>query len=452
MEKQVVETKDAKDQDKDKAPATLDKKPAAVDIKVIEPSPRKKPASSQGDEEEEVQPKDYSMLSASHNLHTSMELPMGSRCESGWFELKAKGKLPDKRSYHSAVIYDGNLYAYGGEDIKEGKYNDFWKLNLDEFIGCEEHDLDDQEIEDVERDGKLQWRLVQTNGDSPGPLAHHKACVHNQCIYIFGGIDNHGESNPHFYSLDMNTFKWTKEESQGEMPPARDDHSLSLDCDDLYVFGGFVEGRRQNDLYVYNFDSKKWTCLFENKPYYDIEPSKEFPCPRSGQACAAYEGKVYVFGGRNDYNDMLGDTWEFDTKTKKWEEMGGDNHPIGRSSHTLTVENNRMILFGGIVDITKEINELHQFDFMKKEWNGIDDDVAHRDGIERSPSPRKTGRGDYEFNAISKLEETNNMTMTSNKKRSPNKSGRDRNFFLPKEIPKQKKGKGNLKKKRDQYD
>jgi hypothetical protein len=51
-------------------------------------------------------------------------MPCGSVCQSGWYELKAKGKLPDKWSYHSAVIYDGKLFIYGGEDIKEGKYSD----------------------------------------------------------------------------------------------------------------------------------------------------------------------------------------------------------------------------------------------------------------------------------------------------------------------------------------
>jgi len=51
-------------------------------------------------------------------------MPFGAECSSGWFELKVKGKLPDKRSYHSSVIYDGKMFIYGGEDIKEGKYSD----------------------------------------------------------------------------------------------------------------------------------------------------------------------------------------------------------------------------------------------------------------------------------------------------------------------------------------
>lgn len=150
-----------------------------------------------------------------------------------------------------------------------------------------------------------------------------------------------------------------------------------------------MEGVRSNDLFKLNFASSTWTCLSENEEVEDIDNAK-VPCPRSGQAIGAQNGKVYVFGGRNDYNEMLDDTWEFDTASKKWTKIESDNHPIGRSCHTLTVDNtNRMILFGGIVDITKEINELHQFNFAKRDWEDIDDDIPHADGIERSPSPRK---------------------------------------------------------------
>ena len=229
---------------------------------------------------------------------------------------------------------------------------------------------------------------MTTHGDSPGPLAHHKACVYNQCMYIFGGINGHDENVDSFYSLDMNSFKWSKFEAEGQ-PEARDDHSVSHDGDDLYLFGGFVNGVRHNDLYKLNFATNEWTLLSEHREVEDSEKTTH-PCPRSGQAIGAQNGKVYVFGGRNDYNEMLDDTWEFDIASKRWTLIESDNHPIGRSCHTLTVDNaSRMILFGGIVDITKEINELHQFNFSKRDWEDIDDDIPHADGIERSPSPRK---------------------------------------------------------------
>jgi hypothetical protein len=30
-------------------------------------------------------------------------------------------------------------------------------------------------------------------------------------------------------------------------------------------------------------------------------------------------GKLFMFGGRNDYNDKLNDTWQFDISSKTWD-------------------------------------------------------------------------------------------------------------------------------------
>lgn len=161
-----------------------------------------------------------------------------------------------------------------------------------------------------------------------------------------------------------------------------------MDGDDLYIFGGFVDGVRGNDLHVYNFPSKTWKCLFDIHPYEEIEPSKEFPVPRSGQAMGVSGGKVVVFGGRNDFNDMLDDTWQFDIASKSWTLLDCDPNPVGRANHSLTVDGSRMVLFGGIVEITKEINELHQFDFGSSSWSSIDDESSEGNEADRSPSPQ----------------------------------------------------------------
>lgn len=111
----------------------------------------------------------------------------------------------------------------------------------------------------------------------------------------------------------------------------------------------------------------------------------------------------------------------------------GLNHPVGWSSHTLTNDGTWLILFGGIVDITKEINELHQFDCNNKTWSVIDDNIEHEEGVEFSPSPARW----RELAPVEKThDDSKNMTTMSSPGRSPNKSGWDRNFYLPKEIPK----------------
>lgn len=101
-------------------------------------------------------------------------------------------------------------------------------------------------------------------------------------MYVIGGVNSKGENNQNFYQLDMNSYKWTKKEATGTVPAPWDDHSICVDGDHLYLFGGFVSGVWKNDLYVYSFASNKWEMLFDNHPYHEIEESKEFPVPWSG--------------------------------------------------------------------------------------------------------------------------------------------------------------------------
>lgn len=61
-------------------------------------------------------------------------------------------------------------------------------------------------------------------------------------MYVLGGVNSNGENNSHLFQLDMNTFKWMKKEPTGQIPAGRDDFGMTLDGDNLYLFGGFVSG------------------------------------------------------------------------------------------------------------------------------------------------------------------------------------------------------------------
>ena len=240
-----------------------------------------------------------------------------------------------------------------------------------------------------------------------------------------------------------------------------------MTCSDkaLFVFGGFVKGKRMNDLYQYQHESKTWERLWEFQEVDEFssqEKQHECPCPRSGQAMVHSNNKLYVFGGRNDFNDKLNDTWEFDVGSKKWTLINCDKAPIGRSSHALEVVSNKIILFGGIVDITKEINEIEQFDLSSKKWATIDDkSELHKYANITSPLRIKDKmnetapvKHDHELTTMSIKRETANKSMKKlhSKERLTDPDENDRNFHLLKEIPKYNKKKGKSKQKGDDYD
>ena len=54
--------------------------------------------------------------------------------EQDWIEIRVQGKLPERRSNHTACIVenmsDNFLYVHGGHDLKEGAMNSMWRVDL----------------------------------------------------------------------------------------------------------------------------------------------------------------------------------------------------------------------------------------------------------------------------------------------------------------------------------
>lgn len=160
-------------------------------------------------------------------------LDVGYTCKHGWYELRPHGKLPEKRSHHSSVIYNGSIYVYGGEDSREGKYDSLWKLDLDAFIEIGDKIQEDQTEEEAKNmthqnddDKRLQWELISTTGTKPGAISYHKAVVKDDNMYLFGGMRGDGECNGELYILNLTTYEWTIDPTQEGRPEPRDDISM----------------------------------------------------------------------------------------------------------------------------------------------------------------------------------------------------------------------------------
>ena len=79
---------------------------------------------------------------------------------------------------------------------------------------------------------------------------------------------------------------------------------------------------------------------------------------------------MYIFGGKDDDNNKLNDTWKFNFKSFSWTQISGfDEPPLPRSGHAAQVYKDRyMIIYGGIFFVTRELNDLHIFDMQKEKW------------------------------------------------------------------------------------
>lgn len=70
-----------------------------------------------------------------------------------------------------------------------------------------------------------------------------------------------GDSNADLYALNLSTLKWTILDCPSK-PKGRDDHSACSSFDKeglMFIFGGYVDGGKANDMWKFNFETNEWT-------------------------------------------------------------------------------------------------------------------------------------------------------------------------------------------------
>lgn len=300
------------------------------------------------------------------------DLIKGTKFYRGWNELKVTGKLPDRRSYHVSCVHEGYMYAFGGLDA--GAMNNFWRLELQNIIeGSNTNSVAD-----------AQWELLDTKGDKPGQISHNTAFVNDGKIYSFGGIASTSDSN--FFVLDIASLKWNILQSQKPYCEPRDDHG-SYFCEEtksLYVFGGYVDGDKANDLWKFDIAAQKWTCLNAGDYKAVNQNPKKVPAPRIGCRMFKVGSSIYVHNGHDNDNEKLADLWAFDETTETWNQIyqKGDI-PHGRNGHTLEKFRDYLLMFGGILEVTKESDDIYIMHIPSATWKLIDmnDGPLHLDAL-----------------------------------------------------------------------
>ena len=179
------------------------------------------------------------------------------------------------------------MYIFGGFDEDHSTLNEFWRLDLEQWI----------------------WYRIQLRGDVPAPRSGHSAMLYEGNIILFGGIKEIGHETNELFYYDLSSNVWTlifhgdihanrqelnlkhlpeenpnpasmrksiyirnsikcTEEVKESLPQAlkgnervisvpcaRDGHSASLICNQMYIFGGDKHQMSFNDLYLYSIDA-----------------------------------------------------------------------------------------------------------------------------------------------------------------------------------------------------
>jgi hypothetical protein len=226
-------------------------------------------------------------------------------------EAQVIARMPEAAASFGGVVSDGWLYIYGGHISPTHSYST------------------------AAVSGKFHRMQLSSPGkweELPGGPAVQgmNLAAHQGKIYRVGGMeprnapgepsDNHSLTS--VARFDPASGKW------GELPPlpqGLSSHDVVVVGDTLVVVGGWeMQGKEEGEVWNENVLTLDLTA---KKLEWKSAPQ---PFKRRALIAASFEGKVFVIGGINDANEVLGEVEIYDPATRAWSEgpalSGGSAH------------------------------------------------------------------------------------------------------------------------------
>ncbi|CAO3569044.1 unnamed protein product [Mortierella alpina] len=210
----------------------------------------------------------------------------------------------------------------------------------------------------------LHCQVLPVGGNGPPALTGHTAVTLGQYVMYFGGKDAKGKTTDALYVLHTARKEWNRPLIQTLLPPPRHSHAACVIGTVMYIIGGQLSGYFLND--IASFDLK--TLNGKRPAWTQLEPKSDVPPARAGHCAAAYDGKVYIFGGADNqyyYNDI----WCYDPQINKWEPIPSfGTLPSGRQGHTVSVIDDTMYIYGGMNHEDQLLGDFCAFKFNERKW------------------------------------------------------------------------------------
>ncbi|XP_041056084.1 leucine-zipper-like transcriptional regulator 1 isoform X2 [Carcharodon carcharias] len=156
--------------------------------------------------------------------------------------------IPRNRKGHTAVVFESQMYVYGGYVDIKGPSQEFWSFSFDAKDWCP---------------------VFMPCGDvGPGPRYSHSAAVHRRGMYLFGGLVGLVEQND-FWKWDFNNGIWSRIRARSG-PHQLVGHSAVVYQDSMLIFGGGRDhNNSDNSLWKFHLKAQTWERL---NPATDTSP------------------------------------------------------------------------------------------------------------------------------------------------------------------------------------
>ncbi|XP_071322896.1 rab9 effector protein with kelch motifs isoform X1 [Trachinotus anak] len=213
----------------------------------------------------------------------------------------------------------------------------------------------------------VTWEEIPQSGEVPSAREGHTLCLVKGKLYLFGGVSspNATECLPGVYTFDIVSLTWDCL-AMGGVALRTLRHSSVAVGDNIYVYGGILGGSPVDDLLVFSTVSLTWT---------PVKTSGSLPPALYSQSFALVGDQgVFMFGGYGAGGDFCKDLHVLNTENLLWQkwEVKGDS-PAACSRQTLTAHHDKDIYwFGGRSrnedGTVTSSNEIHKLSIAKMKW------------------------------------------------------------------------------------
>ncbi|KAK4451754.1 hypothetical protein QBC34DRAFT_400675 [Podospora aff. communis PSN243] len=224
---------------------------------------------------------------SSTNTYIMPNSPMKSRSATDGYRPKVTRTLGQRPAclVNASVTYCGNnqIYAFGGFDqYTDEVYNHVLRLDLVSH----------------------QWNLVDNYGDIPGVRMGHTATLYKgDKLLVFGGENEHRTYLSDLIVFDLKTAHWTQPQVTGPIPKGRARHAAVLHEDKLFIVGGITghDNYVLDDICYLDLKTFTWSRAWRFVGRFD-------------HSAYIWGEKVWVYGGLSEDMDKVSDLWWLDLK------------------------------------------------------------------------------------------------------------------------------------------
>ena len=254
--------------------------------------------------------------------------------EKIWKEMK---NLPNVRNYMSCHVWDENIFLLGG-----------WGIDI-EIMSVKTPQILKYSINDD------SWHI---ESELPYPLTNIATCIHENNLYIFGGMTKKFEFTRYItvdtaFRYDLIEKKWY---DFSRLPFPKKDFSAEVINNEIYIFGGCNHDNVYNDIWKYSNINKQW-CLVGL-----------LPINICSYSLIRKKGLLYLIGGMTDNFKVSKSIWNIEVNNIEnvyWNKI--TDIPESLSYFMSVTDNESIYIMGGFNNRYISKKNVYKFDLFP--WN-----------------------------------------------------------------------------------